>query len=188
VWNELACDQDSVWHGDRIVSPLLHEEAYTLQYKGSGSSIWSTLASNTAGGPSLTPAAAPSNGLESLEGVASSKGHMILAGLPMRGFAPGAATATLTSPASTSASSTSPVYAPMPASQSLNPLTTDPGAFVRILGVSAEGGQSWMYVQDAAIRGVSPTFETVVLHSSDGGQSWSTVNNSGTQTQPQYGS
>jgi hypothetical protein len=187
VWSELACDQTSVWHGIRIISPLLHEEAFALQYKGVASSSWNTLAANTAGGPGLSPAAASANGLDSLDGIASSDGHLVLAGLPMRGFAPGVATAALQSPTAAAASGPStPTFPQLPASQSLNPLITDPGPYIRILGVSSVGQNSWMYVQDAAVNGTSPNFEVLVLESTDGGNSWTTVNDSGLQTQPQY--
>jgi hypothetical protein len=194
VWSELACDQDSVWHATRVISPLLHEEAFVLRYRGAASSSWNTLAANSAGGPSLSPAATSANGLESLEGIASSQGHLLLAGLPMRGFAPGVATTALQSGAPGVASATPnvasapspPVFPQVPASQSLNALMVDPGEYIRVLGVSSFGQDGWVYLQDAAVDGASPNFDDLVLKSTDGGASWSTVSDSGLQTQPQY--
>jgi hypothetical protein len=189
VWSGLECDADSAWQGIRIVSPLLHHEAYLVEHSDGAGSAWSPVMSNQADGPSLVESAPSTDGIATLGGIATYQGKALIVGLPSTGFAAVIAAATPSAPSAPSATTVtaSPAVAPaLPASSSLNGLTTDPADFVRILGVSSIGANAWVYLVDAATNGVSPTYHTLVLSTTDGGSSWATQNDSGPLQQPQY--
>lgn len=180
IWSELACDADSVWEGIRVISPSLRQEAFLLARRSTSSSSWIAIVSSSAGGPALSPAEPGSDGLQSLQGVSTYQGSAILAGIPTQGF-----TAALTSVSASQAAVSVPAYPTVPASPSLDALTTDPINYMRVLGVSSIGAEAWVYLVDGAAGGNTPSYDTIVVATDDGGGSWSVVNDSGPLSQPQ---
>lgn len=176
-WSYLACDASSVWQGIRVVSPSLREEGYLVESNAAGSSTWRAVASHN---PNIaTPGTAD---VQSLGGLSSFQGKSLIVGIPARGFT--IAAGSVSGPGQTPSAAENPPA--LPASSSLNALTADPAFFLRVIGSSSDGNQSWIYVVDAAVQGISSNYDTLVLTSTDGGRTWSIKNDSGTMYQPQY--
>jgi hypothetical protein len=181
VWSQLSCDASSSVEAINIASPLLRQPAYLVVQHQTGSSQWDVLTTSAGGGQALDPGASSNSPFESINSVTSGNGKTLIAGIPYLGF-----TAGLSTVQDGSSTVNSPDYPTLPASASLNPLTTSPLEYVHVQGADIQGQTAWAYITDAAVDGTSPTFETIELRSQDSGQSWSTVSNSGQQVQPAY--
>lgn len=181
VWSYLACDAASASEGIRVVSPLLRQEGYLVAHREGTSPTWGAVASNNPNAPATSTVA--STGLDSLQGVASAQGKPLVVGLPARGFAPAIDSAGGAGPALVPVTA---APAALPASPSIDQLTTSPEAYLRVVGATTLGADSWVYLVDAAVHGTSPDYDTLVLASHDSGASWAIANDSGTLTQPQY--